>query len=121
MFYYKVYHWHQNKPWDINSPSGIWDICEKKTLPFLRWQNIDCDAINIRENENHSEFTIYPNPTSNILHIKTSYLNDPEIKLYTIEGQLLKQIRGTVIDMSTYPTGVYFIRVNGNAMKVVKM
>ena len=38
-FYNMATNWH-TAAWDINPPSGVWNICEYATLPFLRWQEI---------------------------------------------------------------------------------
>ena len=40
-FYNTWSNWY-NYPWSITSPSGVWKICDKQDLPFLRWQGIDC-------------------------------------------------------------------------------
>ena len=39
-FYAAAGNWYNNQAWNITSPSGIWDICDGKTLPWLRWQGI---------------------------------------------------------------------------------
>jgi len=66
-------------------------------------------------------FTIYPNPTSNILYIKTTNEVIPEVKLYSIEGKQLLYLRSTEIDMSSYPAGIYFVQIEGKTMKLIKM
>ena len=45
-FYNTASNW-RTKAWNIVSDTAIWDICDGKTLPWLRWQGIDCDAIYI--------------------------------------------------------------------------
>ena len=41
-FYNTGSNWYNNYAWNIYNPSGIWKICDKQDLPFLRWQGIDC-------------------------------------------------------------------------------
>ena len=39
-FYTTVSFWHENA-WDFT----VWDICNAKTFPWLKWENIDCDGM----------------------------------------------------------------------------
>ena len=58
------------------------------------------------------EVRIFPNPTSGIINT-TGLSQSAEVKLYSIQGQLLKseyQIINTV-DISDLPTGVYFLNL----------
>ena len=41
VFYSRSLNWVSSS-WSIQNPSGIWDICDGKTLPWLRWQGISC-------------------------------------------------------------------------------
>jgi len=43
-FYNTASNW-DGAAWDIDDPSGIWEICDGETMPFLRWQNITCANI----------------------------------------------------------------------------
>ena len=40
-FYTTPTNW-ANSPWSITNPSGVWKICDTETLPFLRYENIEC-------------------------------------------------------------------------------
>jgi len=47
-FYATASNWYNNEAWDIDTASAsssVWRICEGKSLPWLRWENINCDAI----------------------------------------------------------------------------
>jgi hypothetical protein len=67
-----------------------------------------------------SKITVSPNPTNGMLYIDSG--NDPilDAKLFSIDGRMLQQVHSTEIDMSKYTTGVYFLRVNGQTVKVIK-
>jgi len=65
-------------------------------------------------------FKIYPNPTNDIAYIKTDTGIIPELKLYSLDGRLLQQIRNTEIDLSGYSAGIYLLSINGKTMKVIK-
>jgi hypothetical protein len=41
VFYTTLDNWY-NDAWSIDSITAVWDICESETLPWLRWQEIDC-------------------------------------------------------------------------------
>ena len=40
--FYNTYNNWYGGAWSIYPPSGVWKICDKQDLPFLRWQGIDC-------------------------------------------------------------------------------
>ena len=70
-----------------------------------------------------SNVTLFPNPTHGMLHIKAD--NVVSVEVCTIEGRVV--MRGSQtnkIDMSSLPTGVYYIRVESqqgrSVHKVVK-
>lgn len=72
----------------------------------------------IRENE-ASDCLVYPNPTTNIIHIKQngSILN---LKLYDALGHLLLQTTDSSIDLHHYAPGLYLLDVNGHKHKIIK-
>ena len=74
---------------------------------------------NIPENA-FSNFKIYPNPTSDMVFIETKNGITPELKLYSLNGRLLQQIKNTEVDLSGYAAGVYLLSVDGQTVKIVK-
>ena len=66
-----------------------------------------------------SDLIIFPNPTNGMVYI-TANEAIPEITLYSTDGRMLKQVHSTEIDMSQYAVGIYFLRVSGKTVKVVK-
>ena len=100
--------------------------------------NEDCDAIyaelhnGIEENgpstpsTGSGSFTIYPNPTNNVLFVETVHAPSLQTETYRITnliGQTLLQ--GSInaetqqIDISALPTGMYFISVGEETAKFV--
>lgn len=74
----------------------------------------------IEEMENR--FEIYPNPVDDVLYIK---LNDDvkEIKVYNIYGIKMTTVNGqqsTVIDMSSFNPGIYFVEIDGNIFRIIR-
>ncbi len=74
-----------------------------------------------------SQFTIYPNPVSNILIIKTQ-LTNYTAEVYTIQGQLVEVSENnngtTRIDYSKYSSGLYILELNSEkksqTLKIIK-
>ena len=64
----------------------------------------------------NTELVVYPNPTKGIVYISS----ECDIKLYDIQGKKLQEIRGNQIDISSYPQGMYFLKVESKTLKVVK-
>ena len=72
-----------------------------------------------------SLFKIYPNPTKDFISIELKDMTslDYEIKLYSINGQLINSMHSntlkTSIDMSNIPLGIYFLELS-NGLKIHK-
>ena len=72
---------------------------------------------------------IYPNPTTNVLHIDIPNLvEETKISVFSINGQLLKQIKTTTqqtdIDLSNFRKGIYFLSLQTSgftkSFKIIK-
>lgn len=83
--------------------------------------------LNVGENAFAKAFSIYPNPTLGKIEIRSS-IEDYEITVIDILGKQLKStsshFKDTLIDLSSYPAGVYFLRLqkdeNIQSFKIVK-
>jgi CubicO group peptidase (beta-lactamase class C family) len=53
---------------------------------------------------------IYPNPTNGLVHIEIQNQTIQRIKVYDLQGQLIKETSESQFDLSNYPNGMYFIR-----------
>ena len=74
-------------------------------------------------NENNEVvFMMYPNPAEN--HITIESTKDAEVKIYSVNGQMLSQQNISeginTIDISNLNAGMYFVSVNGTMVKIVK-
>jgi hypothetical protein len=71
-------------------------------------------------------FHVYPNPTTGELRITNYELRIMDIKIFDVYGRVLSSHHLITtsshhnIDISSYPAGIYFLRVNGKTVKVVK-
>jgi len=61
-------------------------------------------------------FKIFPNPTTGKVYIET----ESNIKVFNLQGELLKETSGNQVDLSDYPQGVYLLQVNGRWSKVAR-
>ncbi len=72
-----------------------------------------------------SAFAVYPNPTTGKLKIETDGKAVSNIKLYDWSGVLLHETANTNdtvinLDITGYPAGVYILKIDGQAIKVIK-
>ena len=76
----------------------------------LIWQNPEYDACTVTavdENQD-SDITIYPNPTNGLLYIDYDITN---VEIYNILGQLVKETKENVIDLSAQEASTYLLKV----------
>ena len=73
----------------------------------------------------NTKIMVYPNPTNNILHIKTN-IKEYSYELYNIQGQKVMKSKKTVhtINTSQLASGVYILKINSKnktqSIKVIK-
>lgn len=83
------------------------------------------ELVSLPEKEGINDFEVFPNPTEAILNISGSYLvRGYDFSISNINGQLLldgkvKKMQ-TQIDLSSYPAGIYFLKLEGEKDRVVK-
>lgn len=78
-------------------------------------------SVGINELNKNEMISIYPNPTSNILNIKSNSKTNSEIEITNQLGQtVLKQKFSESIDVCKLVPGCYFIRVDNSYSKFIK-
>ena len=89
--------------------------------------NIQDDATGINEFTNDDfRFTIYPNPTSGQLRIMNYELReDADIQIYDVVGKLLQSkivnLQSEItLDVSHLANGMYYLKIDGQTVKVIK-
>lgn len=69
--------------------------------------------------EKGNEITIFPNPATDIFHIKGENISD--IEILNLAGALvLKNNSTTRIDMTNFKSGIYLVRIKQGNKTVVK-
>jgi CubicO group peptidase (beta-lactamase class C family) len=58
--------------------------------------------------------TVYPNPTNGLVHIEIPNQNIQNIKVYDLQGQLIKETNQSPFNLSNYSNGPYFIKAQTN-------
>lgn len=59
-------------------------------------------------------FSLYPNPISNILHIKTNHYDLNKVIIYNNLGQIIFSTNSNIINVENLKSGIYFIKVFTN-------
>jgi len=77
----------------------------------------DCDLGT--EDITQISFTIYPNPVQDILNIE-SQLQIEAVKIYSLQGQLVKEDATNRVDVSQLTSGLYFIQLSVDGKTVTK-
>lgn len=73
-------------------------------------------------NQNNQSITVTPNPTTGQITLQGDFNNQNLIKLYNLSGELVleTQAKQNTISIEELPTGVYFLHLNKDVIKVVK-
>ncbi len=84
--------------------------------PIIDYE-INCNSDNVADQE--VEWSLYPNPASNSFTVEGKV---KEIKVFDALGQLVHQGKDTVVDVNTWPQGMYFVRIvdENDAVSTVK-
>lgn len=97
---------------------GIWQSISSSNIDFV----VDIvSSVGINKLTKKEIISIYPNPTSNTLNIKTNSKTNSEIEIFNSLGQMvLKQKYSESVDVSKLVPGYYFIRINNSYSKFIK-
>jgi hypothetical protein len=70
-----------------------------------------CEQVNnVGINEINSSITLHPNPTTGIVELQ-GINGSFKVDVYDYAGKYLKSTRRSIIDLSDYPSGIYFLKV----------
>lgn len=81
-------------------------------------------TVGVESTEAGNDVTVFPNPTNGLINLKTDRIENKEIKIYNVYGDCIYQHTGTVsnfqIDLSSQPTGIYFLKIKTTGKVRVK-
>ena len=66
---------------------------------------------------------VYPNPAENEIHLANVEFDKANIEIFSSIGKLVlkSQVNGAEpIDISSLSSGIYFLKVNGQTVKIIK-
>lgn len=96
---------------DINASNEIWNFFKTFSL---------CSQ-NLNSNYGNLGFEIYPNPTNNIIRIKTNSENSYKIYITNIFGNIIiENPNDKIVDLSNVSSGIYFITIIENNNILIK-
>ena len=79
-----------------------------------------CLGTGLEENNSDSQVSIYPNPTSNLFHIKTKSKESFRYYLMDPAGKKIMTTDKNTIDVSMLDVGLYFLRIENDRNSYVK-
>jgi len=87
---------------------------------WKRMANINCDVTSIND-LNNKELIVYPNPAKDFITIKINSKDyNGKYELINLTGKIiLKNINSNKIDLSDIPPGIYYLKTELGARKVV--
>ena len=117
----------------IDENSNSVDFCTSDTgltLPTVDQRNynrvgipdagaFEFDGVLSTRNLVAPNFNVYPNPTTNVIHIEGINNTVNNVKIYSITGVLQKQSRNTTINISDLTSGVYIFKITTNDNRAV--
>lgn len=69
-----------------------------------------------------SSFSVYPNPTTDLINLQIN--KRVEVNLYNVTGQIIENKTidyNGFLDLSSYPKGTYYLRLENNLVKIVRL
>ncbi|WP_299013462.1 LamG-like jellyroll fold domain-containing protein [uncultured Polaribacter sp.] len=75
-------------------------------------------TLSVQDEDFVNNITMYPNPVSNVLNIKTNNITIQKIEMYSILGKKVLETSENRVDVSTLSKGVYLIKIQNNKGKI---
>ena len=111
-------------PPSVYSPGGemMLIFSSNQSNPKAGWEAyyISGPSVGIEENNDYTDFRIYPNPAKQLLNIRfTREINVKELDIYSSQGQLIKSfdynttIRQIELPVDDLPPGYYILKIKG--------
>lgn len=92
---------------------GFWSWCKDASAIFSE----NCSLST--QDFNQISITLYPNPTQDILNIDSQEPVD-SVRIYSINGNLVKEASNSFISVSELPSGLYFAQINIGGNSLIK-
>ena len=98
----------------ISATDAMWE--------FFQGHALDCEVTGLKDNNSDELFSIYPNPTANVLNFTSSSNDTPwSIVVFNAHGQLIELAENiTSINLGPHPDGIYFVLIRSGEYYAVK-
>ena len=85
--------------------------------------SVNVGSTNFIKENNHDPIKLFPNPTEDIVNIESNkYSGSFELKLFDLNGMLLKQKYANSLNLSGFSKGIYFMKIiYGNKSELFKV
>ena len=122
-FYTDTSNWN-TAAWSIDSLTAIWKICDGESLPFLRWQGINCNGDGVATTTATEGIQIYPNPVRDVLRIDGNVpFDNLPFTIYNPAGQQIvngQWLNGKSINVANLPAGINFLKITTDSGIITK-
>lgn len=77
---------------------------------------------NIPKTEDVSGWKIFPNPANDFITLSSLFDKEKVVKIYGLDGRLMieKVFSGAKLDISSLPSGVYYLKIDEKCIKFIK-
>ena len=97
--------------YQTNNNSIFYTIEQEVFAAIENYGDISSCQLTVGVNPIQERFnTIYPNPTNGLVNVEIQNQTIQNIKLYDLQGRLIKEISQSQLDLSNYSNGTYFLR-----------
>ena len=104
-------------------PNWVLSTTTSKVYPdaFAGWDGIKdvygalnptAESLTVNSVELSGEFSIYPNPASDVVNVNSSSVDVVSVEVYDILGKKVKEVNNGKVDVSNLVGGVYVLKVN---------
>jgi len=95
---------------EVTFADGCSEISNQITINSASINSLESKAI-----------SIYPNPTLGIVNLVFETQDNFEVEVYTITGEKLTSASNQfTVDLTSFPAGIYFLRIDGNNFPIIK-
>ena len=112
--------------WAIQDTNNGISVTNGTNIGFIPVADVTVGGVGIKQlTMDNGQWTIYPNPTTGKI-VVSGQLSDVSVEIYDIVGRVVlssamsKLSPETTIDISHLANGLYFLKIDGKVVKVIK-
>ena len=90
-------------------PTAVFNGQQGQVVLSIYMQSLNSLSLSVRD-VSTIDVSIFPNPTTDYVNIRSDK-KIKEITIFSTEGRLLSKTKESKIDLTSYPTGIYFLNI----------